>query len=617
MHAADNRLRRVMWLVAALAVLFVAVWRWPIADPFKGASTYAPLHLLLETASIVVAGAVFAVVWNSFSRERAGNVLILTCALLAAGVLDLVHELSFAGMPDFVTPSGPEKAINFWLAARFVVAVAFLVVAVRPWKPFDRPGAPWAILGGLSALTAIVVWAGIYHQDWWPRTYIVGQGLTAFKVGAEYAIVAILLVPTAIFYRRSRQGAAYDATSLFAAAAISILSELAFTLYTDVTDIFNLLGHVYKVVAYLFIYRAMFIGSVREPFERATRAEAETRRTTAQMRQLVANLPTAVVLHDSDGAIAYGNPAALEYLGLTEDQLLGRSSYDPDWHFVYEDEATVPPEQYPANRVLTTGQPVRGVVMGVVAKNGTQPRWLFVNAFPETDERGVLRQVVVSFADVTERILASQVRAHLAQIVESTSDAVFSKSLDGTILTWNKGAQEIYGYTTDEIVGRNVEVLAVPGEKDDIPDILRQVTNGERVDRLETVRRRKDGSVIDVWLTVSPIADARGVVTGASTIAHDVTELKRAEEALQASETMYRSLVTAMREGAVFQAADGGITAVNPAAEAIMGRTADQMLARTSQDPEWGAIHEDGTPFPESSTRPWSRSVLGSRSMTW
>lgn len=129
----------------------------------------------------------------------------------------------------------------------------------------------------------------------------------------------------------------------------------------------------------------------------------------------------------------------------------------------------------------------------------------------------------------------------LASIVESSDDAIISKDLNGIITSWNKGAERIFGYSAEEAVGRPIAILAPPGV-DDMPGILEQIRQGRRVDHYETVRRRKDGQLLNVSLTVSPVRDGLGRIVGASKIARDITERKLAEETLAAqAERLARS----------------------------------------------------------------------------
>jgi PAS domain S-box-containing protein len=129
------------------------------------------------------------------------------------------------------------------------------------------------------------------------------------------------------------------------------------------------------------------------------------------------------------------------------------------------------------------------------------------------------------------QLSAGELRLHLAAIVDSSDDAILSKTLDGTIVSWNRGAEQLYGYTAAEVVGRHVSLLAPDDRPDEIPHILRRIAAGERVDHFDTVRVRKDGSRMPVVLSVSPIRDASGRITGASTIARDISERLLAREA--------------------------------------------------------------------------------------
>lgn len=137
----------------------------------------------------------------------------------------------------------------------------------------------------------------------------------------------------------------------------------------------------------------------------------------------------------------------------------------------------------------------------------------------------------------------------LSALVESANDAIISKTLEGIITSWNKGAELIFGYTAEEVIGKPILILIPPDHHNEEPAILEKIKSGERVEHFETVRCRKDGSLVDISLTISPIKDASGKIIGASKIARDITLIKQAEEQLRANEERYRTLFNSIDEG--------------------------------------------------------------------
>jgi PAS domain S-box-containing protein len=156
-----------------------------------------------------------------------------------------------------------------------------------------------------------------------------------------------------------------------------------------------------------------------------------------------------------------------------------------------------------------------------------------ITVSPIRDSRGTIIGASKIARDITDQKRADGAIKRLAAIVETSDDAILSKDLHGVITSWNRGAKRIFGYTADEAIGQPVTILIPPERINEEPEILARIRSGERIDHFETVRQRKDGTRLDVSLSVSPITDSHGRVIGASKIARDITELKKTREALE------------------------------------------------------------------------------------
>jgi PAS domain S-box-containing protein len=162
-------------------------------------------------------------------------------------------------------------------------------------------------------------------------------------------------------------------------------------------------------------------------------------------------------------------------------------------------------------------------------RDGT-PLWVLVATNPIYGPDGDFAGSLGMISDITERKRAEEVRERLAAIVESSQDAILSKTLDGTITSWNSGAEKMYGYAEAEAVGRHISLIVPPERLEELAEIMARLQSGEQIKQMETVRVRRDGTFIDISITTSPIKAEGGGFVGASTIARDITERKRAEE---------------------------------------------------------------------------------------
>jgi two-component system CheB/CheR fusion protein len=264
-----------------------------------------------------------------------------------------------------------------------------------------------------------------------------------------------------------------------------------------------------------------------DPAVIATAASAIPAPLHPNFHQVVEALPAAVYVTDAEGRITYYNAAAAELWGYRPP--LGDSRWCGSWRLYWLDGTPMAHDECPMAIAIKESRAITGLEAIAERPDGSRVRFM---PFPKPlhDETGALIGAVNMLVDVTDR---QRTEERLAAIIESSEDAVISKNLDGVIMSWNRGAERLFGYTADEAIGRPVTMLIPPERIDEEPGILARIRRGERIDHYDTVRRRKDGSAIDISLTVSPIRDADGTIIGASKIARDITERKQAEQRQQ------------------------------------------------------------------------------------
>jgi diguanylate cyclase (GGDEF)-like protein/PAS domain S-box-containing protein len=239
---------------------------------------------------------------------------------------------------------------------------------------------------------------------------------------------------------------------------------------------------------------------------------------------------------------------------------------------------------------IARGETLMPVEASITRKNG-EPVKVLATVSAMKDAQGRVVGAASILHDLTELKQGEEARLRLASIVESATLAIVSKDLTGVILSWNAGAERLYGYVAAEAIGRNISLIAPLDRPDEMPQILERLARGERIEHFETQRRRKDGAVIDVAVNVAPVLDANGVIRGASAITRDITDRKRAEAEVRRLGIELRQQVDRLHsiferalDAVVTMDSSGKITDWNAAAEVLFGWSHDEAVGQLLSD---------------------------------
>ena len=299
----------------------------------------------------------------------------------------------------------------------------------------------------------------------------------------------------------------------------------------------------------------------------------ELKRAEAQRSQLAAIVEgshDAIIGHATDGIITSWNHAAENIYGYSGEEVVGK----PLSTIVPSDCAHEMPAIYSR---LMRGEPVARFETKRITKSG-QVLDVSVTVSPIRDDHARVVGFSSIARDITELKRAAEQQARLASIVESSDDAIVSKNLDGIVTSWNCGAERVFGYTADEMIGRPITKIISQDRLNEEPVILERLRRGENVDHFETIRQRKDGQLIDVSVTISPVRDASGKIVGASKVARDITFQKKAAREIERSHTLLHDFVENATEGLHWVGPDGTIIWANKAELQLLGYSRDEYI---------------------------------------
>ncbi len=307
-------------------------------------------------------------------------------------------------------------------------------------------------------------------------------------------------------------------------------------------------------------------------------AESLLRESEERFKAIYQRASFGIVLTDTDGRMVDVNPAYAAMLGRERTELIGRTSVELG---IIMDPGV---RQRAIDTILGHGS-ARDIEMELRRSDGSS-FWARSNANIVT--MGAQRFILSIIEDITLRRQAAEAKRNLAAVVESSDDAILTRDLDGVITSWNKSAERIFGHTAREIIGQRTHVLYPPGSAEEEERLLKHVRRGVRVDHYETVRLRKDGTPVQVAITLSPLRNDEGVIVGASKVIRDITETKHVREAIRASEQRFHLLADNVVQLVWMAEADGTGVWFNRRWHEFTGLTDEQLRidARSLHHPD-------------------------------
>lgn len=301
-------------------------------------------------------------------------------------------------------------------------------------------------------------------------------------------------------------------------------------------------------------------------------AEARLAESEDRYRMTIESMSEGIVLQTREGKIQLANAAAERILGLTTDQLIGRTSRDPHWYSIREDGTPFPGEEHPAMVALHTGEPQHNVVMGVHKPDGTLT-WIMINAQPiKRAKDSVPYAVVTTFADITGRKETEQQLRYLARLQEYMNESVISTDMAFNVQSWNKASERMFGWAAEEVLGKSVfdvlefEFVGLTLEAAEQELMVNNFWSGE------VVARHRDGQVIHILGSIGLNRDEHGIPIGVIGVNHDITERKEAEKQLR----YLASLQEYMNDSVTSTDMTFRLQSWNKASERMFGWTAEE-----------------------------------------
>lgn len=464
---------------------------------------FLTFHTLAEFFTIVISVVLFPFVWAT--RNFRGNhfLVFLACGYFWVGMIDLVHTLVYKGMDLFVVGSG-NLGTQFWITARYSEALLLLAgtfVVFKKQHEFHL----FAGFGGVAI--GLVAWI---LSGGFPTTFIEGQGLTDFKMHSEYVIILILLSALVLLVR-TRHDIPFDEKVLISTAIVlTILAEIFFTAYVSVYGRANLIGHIFKIFSYWFIFQVIVIYNLRKPF------------SELEFQKMALDEHAIVSISDTKGNITYVNDNLCSISGYSREELLGQN------HRIFKSGAHSTKFYSELWKTIKSGTTWSGEIKNK-KKNG-EYFWSLSTVVPSLDNLGNPTKYIAIRSDISERKAAEEVMRRFEASIELTQDAIFMSSVDTLEFFFaNKAASELTGYTQDELLEMTPKSLNPRLDISSLHDRIRSLAEGGGESIVfRGIQQHKNGPYIPVEVNLERITPSHGEPHILWAV-KDVTESRAAE----------------------------------------------------------------------------------------
>ena len=479
--------------------------------------SFVLFHSLVEVFSIVIAGAIFALAWNARRYFNNGYILFIGISFLFVGFIDLLHTLAYKGMGVF-TGYGSDLPTQLWIAARWLQALAFLAATFFLDRKLSRP---LVVLAG-GAVVSTLLFLSIFYWKTFPPCFVEGTGLTSFKIASEYGISLLLLVSIIPLVKKKDKLHPRVRQLIIASILSTVASEMSFTLYVDVYGFFNTLGHFFKVIAFIFIYKAVVSIGLKQPYDLLFRdlkiRQEELRRSEERYHSLFQHMFEGMAYcrmefdadgHPVDFAHLAVNDAFEKLTGLKNLEGKRASEIVPSLRKENPDFFEI------TGRVATTGRPEQ---LEIFLK--PLDMWLHISVY--SIEKGTF---VAVFENITERMQAEQ---DYRSIFENVQEGIFRSTPDGKIILANEAMAKMFGYDSPaeimaDITDAALQLYAYPEDRAKMKAVMEEQNT---IRNYEIQFRRKDGGAFWGSTTMKAIRNGRHQILYYEGIVEDITERK-------------------------------------------------------------------------------------------